>query len=257
MTPLLDIKNLSVDFVNGPHRSHAVKDLSLTINKGETVAVVGESGSGKSVSALSILQLLPYPLAQHPSGSIVFDGQELMGAKPDVLRGIRGNRISMIFQEPMTSLNPLHTIEKQISEVLFLHKKMKPAQARARVVELLELVGLQKLTTRLGAYPHELSGGQRQRVMIAMALANEPDLLIADEPTTAVDVTVQAQLLKLLMELQKKMGMAILLITHDLSVVRKVANRVAVMYRGSLVEMAETKTLFEMPQHEYTRMLLG
>ena len=257
MTPLLDIKNLSVDFVNGPHRSHAVKDLSLTINKGETVAVVGESGSGKSVSALSILQLLPYPLAQHPSGSIVFDGQELMGAKPDVLRGIRGNRISMIFQEPMTSLNPLHTIEKQISEVLFLHKKMKPAQARARVVELLELVGLQKLTTRLGAYPHELSGGQRQRVMIAMALANEPDLLIADEPTTAVDVTVQAQLLKLLMELQKKMGMAILLITHDLSVVRKVANRVAVMYRGSLVEMAETKTLFETPQHEYTRMLLG
>ncbi len=255
--PLLDIKNLSVNFVNGGNLTQAVKNLSLTINKGETLAVVGESGSGKSVSALSILQLLPYPVAQHPSGSIVFDGQELMGAKPNVLRAIRGNRISMIFQEPMTSLNPLHTIEKQISEVLFLHKKMTPKQARARVIELLGLVGLQKLTTRLGAYPHELSGGQRQRVMIAMALANEPDLLIADEPTTAVDVTVQAQLLKLLHELQQKMGMAILLITHDLSVVRKMADRVAVMYRGDLVELAETKALFETPQHEYTRMLLA
>ena len=255
--PLLDIKNLSVNFVNGGNMTQAVKGLSLTIGKGETLAVVGESGSGKSVSALSILQLLPYPVAQHPTGSIVFDGQELMGAKPNVLRSIRGNRISMIFQEPMTSLNPLHTIEKQISEVLFLHKKMTPKQARARVIELLELVGLQKLTTRLGAYPHELSGGQRQRVMIAMALANEPDLLIADEPTTAVDVTVQAQLLKLLHDLQKKMGMAILLITHDLSVVRKMADRVAVMYRGDLVELADTKALFETPQHEYTRMLLA
>lgn len=255
--PLLDIKNLSVHFVNGGQVTQAVNSLSLTINKGETLAVVGESGSGKSVTALSILQLLPYPVARHPSGSIVFDGQELMGAKPNVLRGIRGNRISMIFQEPMTSLNPLHTIEKQISEVLFLHKKMNHQQARARVIELLELVGLQKLTTRLGAYPHELSGGQRQRVMIAMALANEPDLLIADEPTTAVDVTVQAQLLKLLHELQKKMGMAILLITHDLSVVRKMADRVAVMYRGDLVELADTKALFETPQHDYTRMLLA
>ncbi len=257
MKPLLDIKNLSVDFVNGANRTQAVKNLSLSIHKGETLAVVGESGSGKSVSALSVLQLLPYPVAQHPSGSIVFDGQEMMGAKSDVLRSIRGNRISMIFQEPMTSLNPLHTIEKQISEVLFLHKKMQPDAARKRVVELLELVGLQKLATRLGAYPHELSGGQRQRVMIAMALANEPDLLIADEPTTAVDVTVQAQILKLLQELQKKMGMAILLITHDLSVVRKVADRVAVMYRGELVELADTKTLFESPQHDYTRMLLA
>ncbi len=257
MKPLLDIKNLSVDFVNGPRRTQAVKNLSFSIHKGETLAVVGESGSGKSVSALSILQLLPYPLAQHPSGSIIFDGQELMGAPGDTLRSIRGNRISMIFQEPMTSLNPLHTIEKQISEVLFLHKKMSTPQARARVVELLQMVGLQKLTTRLGAYPHELSGGQRQRVMIAMALANEPDLLIADEPTTAVDVTVQAQLLKLLKDLQKKMGMAILLITHDLSVVRKVADRVAVMYRGELVELADTKSLFDAPQHDYTRMLLA
>lgn len=257
MDALLTIKDLSVNFVNGGQLTPAVKNLNLTIHKGETLAVVGESGSGKSVSALSILQLLPYPVAQHPSGSIVFDGQELMHAKPNVLRAIRGNRISMIFQEPMTSLNPLHTIEKQISEVLFLHKKMTPAQARARVIELLELVGLQRLTKRLGAYPHELSGGQRQRVMIAMALANEPDLLIADEPTTAVDVTVQAQLLKLLQELQQKMGMAILLITHDLSVVRKMADRVAVMYRGDLVELADTKNLFDNPQHEYTRMLLA
>ncbi|MFN7114272.1 MAG: ABC transporter ATP-binding protein [Alphaproteobacteria bacterium] len=256
-TPLLEIKNLSVDFVNGPNRTQAVKNLSFSIARGETLAVVGESGSGKSVTALSVLQLLPYPVAQHPSGSVIFDGQEMMGANKDALRKIRGNRVSMIFQEPMTSLNPLHTIEKQISEVLFLHKKMTPVQARARVIELLGLVGLQNLTTRLGAYPHQLSGGQRQRVMIAMALANDPDLLIADEPTTAVDVTVQAQLLKLLSDLQKKMGMAILLITHDLSIVRKMADRVAVMYRGELVELAETKALFETPQHEYTRMLLA
>jgi microcin C transport system ATP-binding protein len=255
--PLLEIKNLSVDFVNGTSRTQAVKNLSFSIAKGETLAVVGESGSGKSVTALSVLQLLPYPVAQHPSGSVLFDGQEMMGANKDALRSIRGNRVSMIFQEPMTSLNPLHTIEKQISEVLFLHKKMTPVQARARVIELLELVGLKNLTTRLGAYPHQLSGGQRQRVMIAMALANEPDLLIADEPTTAVDVTVQAQLLKLLQDLQKKMGMAILLITHDLSIVRKMADRVAVMYRGELVELAETTALFETPQHEYTRMLLA
>lgn len=255
--PLLDIKNLSVDFVNGDRRTHAVKGISFSIEKGETLAVVGESGSGKSVTALSILQLLPYPMAQHPSGSITFDGRELMGAKNNVLRGIRGNKVSMIFQEPMTSLNPLHTIEKQISEVLFLHKGMAPAAARARVIELLNLVGLERLTTRLGAYPHELSGGQRQRVMIAMALANEPDLLIADEPTTAVDVTVQAQLLKLLKELQEKLGMAIMLITHDLSVVKKMADRVAVMYQGDLVEVADTKTLFETPQHDYTKMLLA
>lgn len=255
--PLLDIKNLSVDFVNGDRRTHAVKGVSFSIDKGETLAVVGESGSGKSVTALSILQLLPYPLAQHPSGSILFDGQEMMGAKANVLRSIRGNKVSMIFQEPMTSLNPLHTIEKQISEVLFLHKNMSQKDARARVIELLNLVGLERLTQRLGAYPHELSGGQRQRVMIAMALANEPDLLIADEPTTAVDVTVQAQLLKLLKELQKKMGMAIMLITHDLSIVKKMADRVAVMYQGELVEVSETKALFDNPQHDYTKMLLA
>ena len=254
---LLDVKNLSVDFVNGKQVTHAVKGISFSIEKGETLAVVGESGSGKSVTALSVLQLLPYPVAQHPSGSIKFRDQELMGAGDSVLRTIRGNKIAMIFQEPMTSLNPLHTIEKQIAEALFLHKKMTPDAARKRVVELLELVGLTKLTQRLGAYPHELSGGQRQRVMIAMALANEPDLLIADEPTTAVDVTVQAQILKLLLELQQKLGMAIMLITHDLSIVRKMANRVAVMYHGDIVELAETKSLFANPQHDYTKMLLA
>jgi microcin C transport system ATP-binding protein len=254
---LLDVKNLSVDFVNGTSVTHAVKNISFSIEKGETLAVVGESGSGKSVTALSILQLLPYPVAKHPSGSIKFRGEELMKAPDVVLRSIRGNKVSMIFQEPMTSLNPLHTIEKQISEALFLHKRMTPAAARKRVVELLDLVGLSKLTARLGAYPHELSGGQRQRVMIAMALANEPDLLIADEPTTAVDVTVQAQILKLLRDLQQKMGMAIMLITHDLSIVKKMASRVAVMYRGEIVELTETAKLFAAPQHDYTKMLLS
>jgi microcin C transport system ATP-binding protein len=254
---VLDVKNLSVDFVNGPQRTAAVKNVSFSLDKGETLAVVGESGSGKSVTALSILQLLPYPVAQHPSGSVMFGGKELVKASDGLLRTIRGNRIAMIFQEPMTSLNPLHTIERQISEVLFLHKKMTPVQARARVVELLELVGLSRLTGRLNAFPHELSGGQRQRVMIAMALANEPDILIADEPTTAVDVTVQAQLLKLLKELQQKMGMAILLITHDLTIVRKMADKVAVMYRGELVELEKTETLFSAPKHDYTRMLLS
>ena len=219
--------------------------------------MVGESGSGKSVTALSVLQLLPYPVAHHPSGSVKFNGEEMMNAPDVVLRGIRGNKISMIFQEPMTSLNPLHTIGKQIAEVLFLHKRLTPDKARERVKELLALVGLEKLTTRLKAYPHELSGGQRQRVMIAMALANEPDLLIADEPTTAVDVTVQAQLLKLLKDLQKKTGMAVMLITHDLSIVRKMADRVAVMYHGELVEYEKTEKLFTTPQHSYTRMLLN
>ena len=254
---LLEVKNLSVDFVNGAHVTSAVKGMTFSLEKGETLAVVGESGSGKSVTALSVLQLLPYPVARHPSGSIRFNGQELVGAPEAVMRNIRGNKISMIFQEPMTSLNPLHTIERQVAEVLILHKKMTEAQARQRVIELLELVGLSKLTKRLNAFPHELSGGQRQRVMIAMALANEPDILIADEPTTAVDVTVQAQILKLLQDLQKKMGMAILLITHDLSIVRKMANRVAVMYRGDLVEMNTTEQLFTAPQHAYTKMLLA
>lgn len=254
---LLDVKGLFVDFHAPSGIVHAVKNASFTIEKGKTLALVGESGSGKSVTALSILQLLPYPMARHPQGSISFAGQELVGAGTSVLQTVRGNRVSMIFQEPMTSLNPLHTIEKQISEVLFLHRKMLPDAARARVVELLELVGLQQLTERLGAYPHELSGGQRQRVMIAMALANDPDLLIADEPTTALDVTVQAQILKLMKDLQKKLGMAILLITHDLGIVRKMADSVAVMKQGEIVELAKTETLFTAPGHAYTRMLLA
>ncbi|MBI3440608.1 MAG: ABC transporter ATP-binding protein, partial [Proteobacteria bacterium] len=257
MMVLLEIANLSVDFRNGMQVTHAVKNISFSIEKGEILAVVGESGSGKSVTALSVLQLLPYPIAQHPGGSIKFKGQELMGAPDIVLRGIRGNKVAMIFQEPMTSLNPLHTIEKQIAEALFIHKRMSPVQARQRVIALLEMVGLEKLTQRLGAYPHELSGGQRQRVMIAMALANEPDLLIADEPTTAVDVTVQAQLLKLLKELQQKTGMAIMLITHDLSIVQKMADRVAVMYQGELVECDKTARIFSAPSHAYTKMLLA
>lgn len=254
---LLEVNNLSVDFGSGAQAMHAVKNVSFSIEKGEVLAVVGESGSGKSVTALSALQLLPYPVANHPSGSIKFNGEELMNAPDVVLRGIRGNKISMVFQEPMTSLNPLHTIGKQIAEVLFLHKRLMPDKARERVKELLALVGLEKLTTRLNAYPHELSGGQRQRVMIAMALANEPDLLIADEPTTAVDVTVQAQLLKLLKELQQKTGMAVMLITHDLSIVRKMADRVAVMYHGELVEYQKTEKLFSAPKHSYTKMLLA
>ncbi len=254
---LLDVKNLSVDFKNGDQVTHAVKNVSFSIAKGEILAVVGESGSGKSVTALSILQLLPYPSAEHPSGSVKFKGEELMHAPEAVLRGIRGNKVAMIFQEPMTSLNPLHSIEKQIAEVLFIHKRMAPDKARARVIELLNLVGLEKLTTRLNAFPHELSGGQRQRVMIAMALANEPDLLIADEPTTAVDVTVQAQLLALLKDLQQKTGMAIMLITHDLSIVRKMADNVAVMYQGELVEYGTTQKIFTAAEHDYTKMLLA
>ncbi len=255
---LLDVKNLSVDFKNGEQVTHAVKDISFSIEKGEILAVVGESGSGKSVTALSILQLLPYPMANHPEGgSVKFNDRELINTSNAYMRSVRGNRISMIFQEPMTSLNPLHTIEKQISEVLFLHKRMTPVKSRLRVLELLELVGLDNLKSRLNAYPHELSGGQRQRVMIAMALANEPDLLIADEPTTALDVTIQAQILQLLKDIQKKTGMAIMLITHDLNIVRKIADKVAVMQGGEIVEYNSCGSVFNAPQHEYTKMLLA
>ncbi len=251
--PLLEINNLAVNF----HQNSVVKDVNLEIHKGETLALVGESGSGKSVTALSILQLLPYPNASHPDGSIKFLKEELLGASHADLRHIRGDRISMIFQEPMTSLNPLHTIEKQIGEMLYLHRGMNNNQARERIVDLLELVGLPKARDRLHAFPHELSGGQRQRVMIAMALANEPDLLIADEPTTALDVTIQAQILALLKELQQKLGMAMLLITHDLGIVRKVAHRVAVMQNGRLVEEGETEKVFSIPEHPYTQSLLA
>jgi len=258
MPPLLALHNLSVTFASGDHAVEAVKGVSLEIHRGETVALVGESGSGKSVTALSILQLLPYPTATHGRGSsIVFDGKEMIGAAPALLQRVRGGRISIIFQEPMTSLNPLHTLEKQIGETLFLHKRMSAEAARARTLELLHLVGLADAESRLGAYPHQLSGGQRQRVMIAMALANEPDLLIADEPTTALDVTIQAQILKLLKELQSRFGMALLLITHDLGIVRKMAGRVCVMTEGRIVETGATETVFTAPRHAYTRHLLA
>jgi len=238
--PLLEICDLSVSFGALP----AVKRISFVLNRGETLALVGESGSGKSVSALSILQLLPYPHARHPSGSIRLRGEELLGAAPDRLRAVRGNQIAMVFQEPMTSLNPLHSIEKQIGETLWLHKGLRGSRRRARILELLELVGLPDAAYRLNALPHELSGGQRQRVMIAMALANDPDMLIADEPTTALDVTIQAQILRLLKELQAKLGMAILFITHDLGIVRKMADRVCVMRAGEVVETGAVADLF-------------
>ncbi|TVQ83340.1 MAG: ABC transporter ATP-binding protein [Micavibrio sp.] len=255
---LLEVKDLSVTFsVPDQGDVEAVKKISFSVEKGKTTALVGESGSGKSVTALSVLQLLPYPMARHPSGEIRFDGRDVMKLAKDELRAIRGNRISMIFQEPMTALNPLHTIERQIAEPLYLHKKMQPAGARARVLELLDMVGLSMLKERLGAFPHELSGGQRQRVMIAMALANDPDILIADEPTTALDVTVQLQVLDLLQKLQKELDMAILLITHDLNIVRKMADHVCVMHRGEIVEQAAMKEIFTKATHVYTRALLS
>jgi microcin C transport system ATP-binding protein len=255
---LLKVANLGVTFGQGARAVEAVCGVSFTVERGETVALVGESGSGKSVTALSILQLLPYPNANHtPGSSIVFEGQELVGASFRKLQPIRGNRIAMVFQEPMTSLNPLHTIEKQINEVLLLHKKMSATQARGRTLELLKLVGLPNAEQRLTAFPHELSGGQRQRVMIAMALANDPALLIADEPTTALDVTIQAQILALLKDLQKKLSMALLLITHDLGIVRKLADKVCVMQKGEIVEQAPAAQLFAKPQHPYTKMLLA
>jgi microcin C transport system ATP-binding protein len=256
---LLKIQNLSVDFrIPGKAPFEAVKNASFNIERGKTVALVGESGSGKSVTALSVMQLLPYPMASHnDSSSIVFKGEELIGKNEAFMRSLRGREIGMIFQEPQTALNPLHTVEKQIGEVLKLHQGMADNQARARVQELLDLVGLPQLKDRMNAYPHELSGGQRQRVMIAMALANNPDLLIADEPTTALDVTVQAQILELLQDLQQKLGMAMLMITHDLSIVEKMADYVCVMQNGEIVEQREAKALFAKPQHEYTKMLLS
>jgi len=254
---LVDVKDLSVTFRVEGGDVAAVRNISFTVEPGETLAIVGESGSGKSVSALSIMQLLPYPKASHPSGSIKLEGRELIGADEASLSKIRGDRIGMIFQEPMTSLNPLHKVEKQIVETLILHKGMSRTAARARALELLHLVRLQDAEERLDAYPHQLSGGQRQRVMIAMALANEPDLLIADEPTTALDVTVQAQILTLLKDLQQRLGMAVLLITHDLTIVRKVADRVCVMTQGEIVERGSAREVFERPQHPYTRHLLA
>ncbi|MCM2503274.1 ABC transporter ATP-binding protein [Aureimonas altamirensis] len=251
--PLLDVRNLSVAF----GRTLAVDDVSFSIAPGETLALVGESGSGKSVSALSVLKLLPYPAASHPGGAILYDGHDLLRADDTSLRGIRGNRISMIFQEPMSSLNPLHTIEKQVGEIMKVHRGLSDRQARERTLELLHQVGIRDPEKRLNAYPHQLSGGQRQRVMIAMALANEPDLLIADEPTTALDVTVQAQILELLKKLQAERGMAMLFITHDLGIVRRIADRVCVMFKGKLVEEGRTEDIFAHPRHSYTKHLLA
>ncbi|RWM94063.1 MAG: ABC transporter ATP-binding protein [Mesorhizobium sp.] len=255
--PLLSVRDLSVAFAQGGTQSIAVDHVSFEIGKGETVALVGESGSGKSVSALSVLKLLPYPSASHPSGKILFHGADLLHANERTLRGVRGNKITMIFQEPMTSLNPLHTIEQQIVEVLKLHQGLGDRQAHARTLELLTEVGIRDPQKRLDAYPHQLSGGQRQRVMIAMALANEPELLIADEPTTALDVTVQAQILELLAGLKSRKRMSMLFITHDLGIVRKIADRVCVMTKGKIVETGPTKEIFANPQHAYTKHLLA
>jgi microcin C transport system ATP-binding protein len=256
-TPLLSVRDLSVAFTQNGATTTAVDRVSFDIAPGETLAIVGESGSGKSVSALSAVRLLPYPAASHPSGEILFKGVDVMGMDDAALRKIRGNEISMIFQEPMTSLNPLHTVEKQIAEILKIHRGMGEQAARARVLDLLTKVGIRDPETRLQSYPHQLSGGQRQRVMIAMALANEPDLLIADEPTTALDVTVQAQILQLLKDLQRDTGMAMLFITHDLGIVRKIADRVCVMTGGKLVEEGAVERIFTAPQHPYTRHLLA
>ena len=257
MPNLLSVNNLSVDFTQGGEVAHAVRNVSFTVGRGETVAIVGESGSGKSVTALSILRLLSYPPASHPSGEVLFNGVDLLKADDETLRKVRGNDITMVFQEPMTSLNPLHTVGQQIGEILELHKGLKGQAAEQRIVELLTLVGIRDPETRLESYPHQLSGGQRQRVMIAMALANEPQLLIADEPTTALDVTVQAQILDLLASLKAKTGMSVLFITHDLNIVRKIADRVCVMTKGEIVEQGPVAEIFAHPQHEYTKKLLA
>jgi microcin C transport system ATP-binding protein len=256
-TSLLKVEDLSIAFRQGDREVIAVDRISFEIKKGETLALVGESGSGKSATALSIMKLLPYPAASHPSGTVTFKGQELLGLPEHQIRHIRGDDITIIFQEPMTSLNPLHTIERQVGEILLLHSGLTGQAARARIIDLLTQVGIPNPDTRLKSYPHQLSGGQRQRVMIAMALANEPDLLIADEPTTALDVTVQAQILKLLKDLQGRLGMAMLFITHDLGIVRKIADRVCVMKDGKIVESDNVADIFKSPQHSYTRALLA
>jgi len=255
--PILSVKDLSIAFTQAGRTTLAVDRISFDVKPRETVALVGESGSGKSVTAMSVMKLLPYPAASHPNGTIHFKDRELLGMSEREIRGIRGNDITIIFQEPMTSLNPLQTIERQIREILDLHTGLRGEAARKRIVELLTQVGIPDPVGRLGSYPHQMSGGQRQRVMIAMALANEPDLLIADEPTTALDVTVQAQILKLLKELQSRLGMAVLFITHDLGIVRKIADRVCVMNKGEIVEKGDVETIFNKPEHPYTRALLN
>lgn len=254
---LLSVKNLSISFPQGGRLVKAVDTVSFDIKAGETLALVGESGSGKSVSALAIPGLLPPQAELDPSSEVLFNGQNLLKRKPNELRKVRGRDISMVFQEPMSSLNPLHTIERQIAEIIRIHEGLGAKAIRDRVIELLNLVGIPDPKGRLQSYPHQLSGGQRQRVMIAMALANEPSLLIADEPTTALDVTVQAQILKLLDDLKTRRNMAVLFITHDLGIVRRIADRVAVMTKGAIVETGPTADIFAQPQHAYTRHLLA
>jgi microcin C transport system ATP-binding protein len=254
--PLLDVRDLSVAFRHGGETHVVVDRVSFTLERGQALALVGESGSGKSVTAQSIVKLLPYPAASHPSGAVLFKGRDVLTMSDAELRDMRGAGVTMVFQEPMTSLNPLHTIERQVGEIIALHGG-RAASTRDRVIALLTEVGLADPASRLGAYPHQLSGGQRQRVMIAMALANRPDLFIADEPTTALDVTVQAQILALLKDLQAKLGMALLFITHDLGIVRKIARDVAVMQKGRIVEAGKTAEVFANPQHPYTKMLLA
>ncbi len=255
--PLLKVSDLSVSFTTPDAEVKAVRGVSFTLERGKTLALVGESGSGKSVSALSILQLLPYPQARHPSGSVTFEGRELLGGSQAELQEVRGDRIAMIFQEPMTSLNPLHRVGRQVAETLIVHRGLSLKEARTRVLELFELVGIKEPERRIDSFPHEMSGGQRQRVMIAMALANEPDILIADEPTTALDVTIQAQILALIDELKERLGLAVLLITHDLAIVENYADRVCVMHEGVIVEEAQAAALFAAPSHPYTRALLA
>jgi microcin C transport system ATP-binding protein len=255
--PLLSVKDLSVDFTQAGRTTLAVDRISFDVRPRETVALVGESGSGKSVTAMSVMKLLPYPAASHPTGTIHFKGKELLAMPERGMRQIRGNDITIIFQEPMTSLNPLQNIERQIREILELHTGLRGEPAKKRVIDLLTQVGIPDPAGRLQSYPHQLSGGQRQRVMIAMALANEPELLIADEPTTALDVTVQAQILKLLKNLQARLGMAMLFITHDLGIVRKIADRVCVMNQGKIVEQGDVKRVFASPEHPYTCALLS
>ncbi|MBU9814023.1 microcin C ABC transporter ATP-binding protein YejF [Rahnella sp. C60] len=253
--PLLQIKNLSVAFRQGKQQREVVSSVSLDIRAGETLALVGESGSGKSVTALSVLRLLP-SAAVYPQGDILFAGQSLLQASTGTLRQIRGNQIAMIFQEPMVSLNPLHTIEKQLTEVLTLHRNLRGDAARTEILRCLDRVGIRQAASRLRDFPHQLSGGERQRVMIAMAVLTRPKLLIADEPTTALDVSVQAQILSLLDELKQEMGMAMLFITHNLRIVRRLADTVAVMQNGRVVEQQPRTALFSQPQHSYTRQLL-
>ncbi|KAF0286123.1 microcin ABC transporter ATP-binding protein [Spiribacter sp. SSL99] len=257
MSALLQIEDLSIAFGQGGRQTPVVQGVNLTLNARETLALVGESGSGKSITALSVPQLLPYPLASHPTGRILVEGESLIGASTATLRRFRGGALGMVFQEPMTSLNPVHTLEKQIGETLRIHQGLSAAAARDRIVELLEMVRLPEASARLGAFPHQLSGGQRQRVMIAMAIANSPRLLIADEPTTALDVTIQAEILELLADLKQRLDMAMLLISHDLNVVRRVADRVAVMQQGRVVEQGEAASVFEQPRSDYTRALIA